>query len=366
LTDEKNPKLEKGKMPTGENLVEFVIGLLHRFYEELGLTGMTGLLDRVAAATVMFGFVAVFVLFLVWMERKVSARMQSRIGPNRVGSFGLLQTIADAVKLTVKEVVHPAKRDRLSYFGAPILAFVAAFMGMVVIPFDKGMVVQDLNIGILYVVAITAFSVLAVLAAGWGSNNKYSLLGGFRSAAQIVSYEVPLVLSLIPIVMITGTLRFGGIVEYQRQAGYWLIIPQFTAFFIFIAAATAEANRAPFDIPEAESELTGGFHTEYSGIKFAMFFLGEYIAVIVSSAVAATVFLGGWLPPPFLGFLPVPGFVWLMLKLLMVIGLIMAFRWTFPRLRVDQLMAFGWKVLIPIAVLNILITGIVVLSLVKG
>jgi NADH-quinone oxidoreductase subunit H len=353
-------------MSTGENIVDYTVGLLHRFYDALGLTGLAGLLDRVASAAVMFGFVAVFVLFLVWVERRLSARMQNRLGPNRVGPFGLLQTIADALKLTIKEAVHPAKRDKLSYFGAPILAFVAAFLGMVVIPFDKGMVVQDLNIGILYVVAISAFSVIAVLSAGWGSNNKFSLLGGFRSAAQIVSYEIPLVLSLIPVVMITGTLRFGGIVEYQQQAGCWLIIPQFAAFLIFIAAATAEANRAPFDIPEAESELTGGFHTEYSGVKFAMFFLGEYIAVIVSAAIAATVFLGGWLAPPFLGALPVPGFVWLMLKLLAVISLIMAFRWTFPRLRVDQLMAFGWKILIPLAILNILLTGIIVLLPGKG
>ena len=314
----------------------------------------------------MFGFVAVFVMFLVWMERKVSAHMQSRIGPNRVGPFGLLQTLADAIKLTTKEDIKPVKRDKFPYFIAPIVAFVSTFMGMVVIPFDKGMVVQDLNIGILYVIAITGFTVLAVLAAGWSSNNKYSLLGGFRSAAQIVSYEVPLVLSLVPVIMITGTLSFGKIVEYQQQAGYWFIIPQFVAFFTFIASATAEANRAPFDIPEAESELTGGFHTEYSGVKFAMFFLGEYIAVVVSASVAATVFLGGWLPFPFLGILHIPGFIWFLFKLLLIIYLIMAFRWTFPRLRVDQLMDFGWKILIPITILNILITGFIVLLAGKG
>lgn len=350
-------------MSTGERIVQWVAGLLQQVYGLLGLSNLAGVLDQVVAAVVMFGFIALFVMFLVWMERKVSAHMQSRIGPNRVGPFGLLQTLADAIKLTTKEDVKPAKRDKFPYFVAPILAFVATFMGMVVIPFDKGMVVQDLNIGILYVIAITSFTVLGVLSAGWSSNNKYSLLGGFRSAAQIVSYEVPLVLSLVPIIMITGTLRFGAIVEYQRAAGYWFILPQFVAFLIFVASATAEANRAPFDIPEAESELTGGFHTEYSGVKFAMFFLGEYIAVVVSSAVAVTVFLGGWLPLPFLGFLHLPGFLWFMLKLLLIIYLIMAFRWTFPRLRVDQLMDFGWKVLIPIAILNILVTGFVVLLL---
>jgi NADH-quinone oxidoreductase subunit H len=353
-------------MITGEKIVHWVSGLLDQAYRALGVTGLSPVLNGVVCAVVMFGFVAVFVMFLVWMERKVSAHIQSRIGPNRVGPLGLLQTLADAIKLTIKEDVHPGKRDKVPYFIAPILAFVATFMGMVVVPFDNKMVVADLNIGILFIIAITSFTVIAVLSAGWSSNNKYSLLGGFRSAAQIVSYEVPLVLSVVPIIMITGKLNFSGIVEYQRQAGFWFILPQFVAFCTFIAAATAEANRAPFDIPEAESELTGGFHTEYSGVKFAMFFLGEYVAVVVSSAVAATLFLGGWLPLPFLSGLPIPGFVWFMLKLLLVIFLIMAFRWTFPRLRVDQLMDFGWKVLIPVTILNILITGFVVLLLGKG
>ena len=349
----------------GEKIVQFISGLLQQVYGMLGLSFLAPVLDRVVCAVAMFGFVAVFVMFLVWMERKVSAHMQSRIGPNRVGPLGLLQTLADAIKLTTKEDVHPVKRDKIPYFIAPILAFVATFMGMVVVPFDNKVVVADLNIGILYIIAITSFTVIAILSAGWSSNNKYSLLGGFRSAAQIVSYEVPLVLSLVPVIMITGKLNFSGIVEYQKAAGYWFVFPQIVAFFTFIAAATAEANRAPFDIPEAESELTGGFHTEYSGVKFAMFFLGEYVAIVVSSAVAATVFLGGWLPPfHFLGF--IPGFVWFMLKILFIIYLIMAFRWTFPRLRVDQLMDFGWKVLIPITIINILVTGFVVLLLAKG
>jgi NADH-quinone oxidoreductase subunit H len=231
-------------------------------------------------------------------------------------------------------------------------------MGMVVIPFDSGMVVQNLNVGILYIIAITSFTVIAILTAGWSSNNKFALLGGFRSAAQIISYEVPLVLSVVPVIMITGTLNLSKIVEYQQQAGYWFVVPQIVAFIIFIVSATAEANRAPFDIPEAESELIGGFHTEYSGVKFAMFFLGEYIAVVVSSAVAVTIFLGGWLPLPYLGFLHIPGFIWFMIKLLLIIYLVMAFRWTFPRLRVDQLMNFGWKVLIPVSIINILLTAL--------
>ncbi len=346
-------------MSIGENIIQMVSSLLSWIYSRLGISSLAFIINPLISATVMFGFIAVFVMFLVWMERKVSARMQSRIGPNRVGPIGLLQTLADAIKLTIKESIKPAKRDKIPYFIAPIVAFVATFMGMVVIPFDRGVVVQDLNVGLLYIIAITSFTVIAILTAGWSSNSKFALLGGFRSAAQIISYEVPLVLSVVPIIMMTGTLSLSGIVEYQRQAGYWFIFPQIAAFIIFITSATAEANRAPFDIPEAESELIGGFHTEYSGVKFAMFFLGEYIAVVVSSAVAVTLFLGGWLPPAFCGFLPIPGFVWFLLKLLLVIYLIMAFRWTFPRLRVDQLMNFGWKVLIPLSILNIFFTAVV-------
>ena len=350
----------------GEKIVGMVGALLHAIYGFLNLSAFAGVLDTIVVAVVMFAFVAVFVMFLVWMERKFSAHMQSRIGPNRVGPLGLLQTLADAIKLTIKEDVKPVKRDKVPYFIAPIVAFVATFMGLVVIPFDKGMVVQDLNVGILYVIAITGFTVVAILTAGWSSNNKYALLGGFRSAAQIVSYEIPLVLSLVPVIMVSGTLSLKAIVDYQSQAGYWFVVPQLLAFLIFLTSATAEANRAPFDIPEAESELIGGFHTEYSGVKFAMFFLGEYIAMVVSASVATAVFLGGWLPLPFLGFLPIPGFVWFILKILFMIYLIMAFRWTFPRLRVDQLMDFGWKVLIPLSILNILATGFVILALASG
>jgi NADH-quinone oxidoreductase subunit H len=357
-------------MITGEKVVNLVAGLLAQVCSMLGLQDYIGVVDRIAAAVVMFLLVSGFVTFLVWMERKVSAWMQSRIGPNRVGPFGLLQTVADAIKLTTKEDVQPAKRDKFPYFIAPILAFVATFMGLIVVPFDNKVVVADLNIGVLYIIAITSFTVIAILSAGWSSNNKYALLGGFRSAAQIVSYEVPLVLSLVPIIMITGSLNLSKIVEYQAQPGHhWFVFYQIVAFLTFIASATAEANRAPFDIPEAESELTGGFHTEYSGVKFAMFFLGEYIAIVVSTAVAATVFLGGWLPPhtyiPFVDNIlgMIPGIFWFVGKVLALIYVIMAFRWTFPRLRVDQLMDFGWKVLIPITIVNILATGGIVLWL---
>ncbi len=360
---------------SGADILMTVKALLQPVFQALGLSPtLQTVVYAALSAAVVFNVAAGLTTFLVWMERKVSAHMQSRIGPKRVGPFGLLQTVADAIKLTIKEDVRPAHRDKIPYFLAPIIGFVAAFMGLVVIPFDRGFVVEDLNVGILYVVAITGFSVIGILMAGWSSNNKFSLLGGFRSAAQIVSYEVPLVLSVIPVIMVTGTLSLHHAVEYQAVNGWWFTslryaVPMAVAFMVFLTSATAEANRAPFDIPEAESELVAGFHTEYSGVKWAMFFLGEYIAVVVSSCVAVSLFLGGWLAPPgvdalfgmmHLPFLP--GYLWFLLKLLVIIYFIMAFRWTFPRLRVDQLMDFGWKVLIPIAVLNILLTGLLVLG----
>ncbi len=244
------------------NLIARIEDILHWVYIYLGVAPLQGILDNGVIVVAMFGATAVFVMFLVWMERKVSARMQSRIGPNRVGPLGLLQTLADAIKLTAKEDVKPVNRDKVPYFIAPIVAFVATFMGLVVIPFDKGVVVQDLNVGLLYIVAITSFTVIAILTAGWSSNNRFALLGGFRSAAQIVSYEVPLVLSLVPVIMTTGTLSLNAIVVFQKALGFWFVVPQIIAFLVFVTSATAEANRAPFDIPEAESELIGGFHTE--------------------------------------------------------------------------------------------------------
>lgn len=350
-----------------KTFLQNVQSLLEKLYSAAGIPQQWFfVLNAIVAAVVVFHVVAGFVTFLVWMERKVSAHMQSRIGPNRVGPFGLLQTVADAIKLTFKEDIKPRHRDRIPYYWAPVVAFVSTFMALVVVPVDDGWILRDLNVGILYIIAITGFSVIGILMAGWSSNNKFSLLGGFRSAAQIVSYEIPLVLSVVPVIMITGTLSLHGIVKYQEQAGFWFVFPQCIGFLAFLTAATAEANRAPFDIPEAESELIGGFHTEYSGVKFAMFFLGEYVAVIVAACIAVSVFLGGWLAPFGLGALPVPSVVWFLLKVLVVIYFIMAFRWTFPRLRVDQLMAFGWKVLIPVTLLNILGTGFVVLLLERG
>jgi len=298
-------------------------------------------------------FIALVVMFEIWLERKIAGHIQVRLGPMRVGWHGLLQPIADALKVMLKEDVISVSADKLVFILAPVLIFIPALMAFLVIPFGKGIVLKDLNIGILYIFAITTLTVLSILMAGWGSNNKWSLLGAFRSAAQIVSYEVPLVLSIIGVIMITGSLSMVKIVEAQRNI--WFILVQPLGFLLYLIAATAEVNRTPFDIPEAESELVAGYNVEYSGIKFAMFFLAEYANLFLVSAIAATLFLGGWQGPY------LPSFVWFLLKTFAMVFLLMWFRWTFPRFRVDQLMDLGWKLLVPLAFLNIFLTGIVML-----
>jgi len=310
--------------------------------------------SQVGLAVVVFGFLSLVALFLVWWERKVSAHIQQRFGPMMTGWHGVLQTIADALKLIQKEDIVPTLADRKVFYWAPIIAFVCAFAAYIVIPFGKGLIVADLNIGILYIVAITTFTIIALLMAGWGSNNKYALLGGMRSAAQAVSYEVPLVLSILGVVMVTGSMSMNDIVLAQSGWGgfRWNLFFQPLGFVIYIIAATAESNRTPFDLPEAEQELVAGFNIEYSGMKFAMFFLAEFVNMFTVSAIAATVFLGGW-NGPFL-----PSWAWFMAKTLGIVFILMWFRWTYPRLRVDQLMEFSWKVLLPLAFVNILYVGV--------
>jgi len=321
----------------------------------LGLgTSVADLISLVALAVIVFGFLAVVALFLVWWERKVSAHIQQRFGPMMTGWHGVFQTIIDALKLLQKEDITPALADRKVFFWAPVICFVCAFAAYVVMPFGKGLIVSDLNIGILYIVAITTFTIISLLMAGWGSNNKYALLGGMRSAAQAVSYEVPLVLSLLGVVMVTGSMSMNDIVAGQAGWGgfHWNALFQPLGFLIYIIAATAEANRTPFDLPEAEQELVAGFNIEYSGMKFAMFFLAEFVNMFTVSAIAATVFLGGWNGPL------LPSWVWFLGKTLAMVFVLMWFRWTYPRLRVDQLMEFAWKVLVPLAFLNILYVGV--------
>jgi NADH-quinone oxidoreductase subunit H len=315
-------------------------------------------------------FVALFGLFLVYAERKVCAAFQQRMGPMRVGPWGLLQTIADFIKLLMKELITPKNADKFLYNLAPFIVIIVSFLVISVIPFAPGLSTFDFDIGIFFVTAVSSVGVIGILLAGWSSNNKYSLIGAMRSGAQIVSYELSVGLSLITMIILAGTMQISGIVEGQRDM--WFIfkghIPALIAFLVFIIAGTAETNRGPFDLAEAESELTAGFHTEYSGIKFAFFFLAEYINLFIVAAMATTVFLGGWMPlhfGDFEGFNQVmdlmPGLFWFFFKVLGVIFLMMWFKWTFPRLRVDQILNLEWKYLLPINLFNILLMAAVVL-----
>jgi len=303
-------------------------------------------------------------LVLIMMERKVSAWMQLRLGPNRVGPVGMFQTAADTLKLIVKEGMTPDGADKFLFNVAPFIVMIIAMVIMAPLAFAKNLQIWDVNIGILFVAAVSSVSVIGVLMAGWASNNKYSLLGAMRSGAQIVSYELSAGFAILVIVILTGDLKISSIVEAQAN-GWWIFkghLPVWIAFIIFMIAVTAETNRAPFDLAEAESELTAGFHTEYSGMKFALFFLAEYANIFVVSAIGATLFLGGWQPLHFgtdTGFNRVmdyiPSSIWFMGKTFFLIFVIMWFRWTFPRLRIDQLLNLEWKYLLPISMFNILL-----------
>jgi NADH-quinone oxidoreductase subunit H len=315
-------------------------------------------------------FYALVGLFLVYAERKVCAFMQNRVGPNRVGPYGFFQTIADFIKLMLKELIYIKNADQLLFNLAPFIVIIASFMAIAAIPFAKGLHAIDFDIGVLYVIAVSSLGVVGILLAGWSSNNKYSLIGAMRSGAQIVSYELSVGLSLVTIIILAGTMQFSAIVEGQRD-GWFLFkghIPAFIAFIVFLISSTAETNRGPFDLAEAESELTAGFHTEYSGIKFAFFFLAEYMNMFIVASIAATVFLGGWMPfhiGEWEGFNHImdfiPPFIWYIGKTFFVIWIMMWFKWTFPRLRIDQLLTLEWKYLLPINLVNILIMAFIVL-----
>lgn len=319
----------------------------------------------IVLATSLF---AVLGLVLVLMERKVAAHIQIRVGPNRVGPGGMLQTVADTLKLLMKEGLTPDLADKFLFNLAPFIVMMVAMLLLAPIAFAKGFQVWDINIGVLYVSAVSSLSVIGILMAGWASNNKYSLLGAMRSGAQIVSYELSAGLSILVIVVLTGSLQISDIIASQ-QNGWWLFkghIPAIIAFAIFLVAVTAETNRAPFDLAEAESELTAGFHTEYSGMRFALFFLAEYINIFIVCAIGATLFLGGWMPlhvgnwQAFNHMMDyVPASVWFMAKTFFLIFLIMWFRWTFPRLRVDQLLDLEWKYLLPISLFNIILVTVI-------
>jgi len=324
---------------------------------------------------VVFGALSGVIAYLTLLERKVIAFMQVRLGPMRVGPHGLLQPIADGLKLMLKEDIVPARADRWIFTLAPVITLVPAFIVFAVIPFGPtidifgrkvGLFITDINIGALYVMAISSIGILGIILGGWASNSKYPLLGALRSAAQMVSYEVALGFSIMGVLMMSGTLSLVGIVEAQRDSGYWYVFLNPLGFILFFICGVAETNRAPFDLPEAESELVAGFHTEYSGFRFSLFFLAEYAAMIVISSMAVTLFWGGWLRPfpnvAALGFLDlIPGVAWFALKVLIFLYSYLWFRASWPRYRYDQLMKVGWQVLLPLAIANLIVTAVLVL-----
>lgn len=289
-------------------------------------------------------------LFAVWLERKVSAHIQLRLGPMEVGFHGAIQSAADGIKLIGKEIITPKGVDKKLFPLAPYLVFFPSLLMFVVIPFSDKLQVQDLNIGLLYFFSISCIATIGIFMAGWASNNKYSLMGAVRSIAQSIAYEIPIILSILTIVIITQTLKLSEIISKQNL---WFIVVQPVAFVVYLIAAIAELNRTPFDIPEAESELVAGFHTEYSGMRFAIFFMAEYTNMFLVSAMAATLFLGGWRGPV------LPPVVWFFIKTYAIVFLIIWVRWAFPRLRPDQLMNFCWKFLVPLALINLLLTTFV-------
>jgi len=321
----------------------------------------------VARVVVVFFALLILVMLVIWMERKVIADMQTRVGPMRAGPRGVLITLADGIKLFFKEGITPTLADRPVYLVAPVIAMLPAFLAFAVIPFGTGVVlfgrevpfqIADLSIGILWILAMSSLMVYAIVLAGWSSGSNYPLLGSVRSSAQMISYEVGMALAIVAVVMYSDALRMSEIVASQDRI--WNVIPQFPAFVIYLIAGLAETNRPPFDLPEAESELVAGYHTEYSGIKFAMFYLGEYLNTVTVAAVATTLWLGGWRGPapdvlPWLWPL-----LWFLLKVLVIVYVYIWIRATLPRIRYDRLMAFGWKLLIPFGLLWVMLTGAIV------
>ncbi len=314
---------------------------------------------------VLINALLVSVTFLVLMERKVIAWAQSRLGPMRVGPYGILQALADPIKLILKEDITPAKADKNVFTLAPIMSLVPALVAFAVIPFgpDPFYYISDINVGLLFIISVTSIGVYGIILGGWASNSKYPLLASLRASAQLISYEIAVTMTLVSVILTAGTLSLVGVVEAQLESGIWFGFVQPVAFVLVFIGGLAETNRMPFDLPEAETELTGGFHTEYSGMRFSLFFLAEYANIIVISAVVAILFLGGWLRPfpnvAALSFLDVvPAWIWFISKIFVFLYVFIWLRATLPRYRYDQLMSLGWKFFIPIAIGNLVLTAI--------
>ncbi len=353
----------------------FDFSVVTKWFDELlrntlGLGGFWAtLIECVIVGVAILLTYAVFAIILIYMERKVCAWFQCRLGPTRVGKWGLLQVFADVFKMLQKEIFFVDKADKLLYLVAPFLVLIASVGTYSFLPWNKGMGILDFNVGIFLLTAISSIGVIGIFLAGWGSNNKFGVVSAMRGAVQMISYEMSLCLCLITAVALTGTMQVSGIVESQSNA--WLIfkghIPALIAFVIFIVAGNAEANRGPFDLAEAESELTAGYHTEYSGMGFGFFYLAEYLNMFVIAGVAATVFLGGWMPLHVAGLDGfnqvmdyIPGFVWFLGKVFILVWVLLWIRWTFPRLRIDQILKLEWKYLMPLSLLNLILMTVIV------
>lgn len=327
-------------------------------------------IEFVVVGVIMIALYAIIALVLIYFERKICAAFQCRIGPNRVGKWGIAQSLADMLKMLIKEIIPINHTDKILFYLAPFFVIVASFLTFGAIPFGKGLQVFDFNIGIFYLLAVSSIGIIGILLAGWSSNNKYSMIGAMRSGAQLISYELSAGLSLLTMVVLGGTLQLSTIIE--NQADCWFLfqghIPAVIAFIIYLIAGHAETNRGPFDLPEAESELTAGYHTEYSGLQFGFFYLAEYLNMFIIASIATTVFLGGWMPFHISGLDGfnqimdlIPSVIWFFAKAFALMFLSLWVRWTFPRLRIDQLLGLEWKYLLPINMVNLLIMVIIVL-----
>jgi NADH-quinone oxidoreductase subunit H len=331
--------------------------------------GLAVFIECVAIGICILLMYAVLAVILIYMERKVCAFFQCRLGPNRVGKWGSIQVFADVIKMLIKEIIELKHADKFLYELAPFMVIIASVMAFSCIPINKGMEILDFNVGVFFLLAASSIGVVGILLAGWGSNNKFSLIGAMRSGAQIISYELSVGLSILTMVVLTGSMQFSEIVA--NQADGWFIfkghIPALIAFVIYLIAGNAETNRGPFDLPEAESELTAGYHTEYSGMHFGFFYLAEYLNMFIVASVATTIFLGGWMPFHVMGLDGfnaimdyIPGFIWFFGKAFFVVFLLMWIKWTFPRLRIDQILSLEWKYLVPISLVNLIIMVLIV------
>ncbi len=339
---------------------------------QLGLADFWTLaIEFILVGLVFLTAYAVLALILIYVERKVCAFFQCRIGPNRVGKWGLLQTVADMVKILLKEIITINKSDKFLFFIAPFFVIMGSILAFFALPFGKGLHAIDFNIGIFYLLAVSSLGIIGILLAGWASNNKYTLIGAMRSGAQLVSYELSAALALMSIVVLTGSMQLSTIVEQQERVwnifNGWAAVPSMIGFVIYLIAGHAETNRGPFDLPEAESELTAGYHTEYSGITFGFYYLAEYLNMFIVAAIATTMFLGGWMPLHIPGWESfnnlmdyIPSVIWFFVKAGACVFFALWVRWTFPRLRIDQLLKFEWKILMPISLVNILLMALCV------